>query len=190
MVPGEQSAFNSPSGIPLDAAVGGGAGVYVAEAGSHVIRYTQLSNGATSTVAGSPGVSGWGDSPSQIRFNAPTDLASSPFTGRLYCADRGNNRLRGISLLAGYPGTPTLIWTVAGSGAAGWVEGSGQSAAFNSPISVALDTAASRSSGVGDVLYVGDSTNLRIRVVTVPPGGGGGGGCRFHSLWRRYRGVG
>lgn len=112
--------------------------------------------GASSVIAG-PGslAEGDGGPATQARLNHPTGIALDSI-GNLYIADRDNNRIRRVGL----DGT---ITTVAGTGTAGNT-GDGASAllaTLNSPSSVRFD--------VYGNLYIADTGNSRIRMVT--PGG-------------------
>jgi len=71
--------------------------------------------------------------------------------GNVYVADRNNHKIRKIT-------TPGYDMVLAGSGTAGYAEGTGASAQFSSPAGVALDAA-------GNV-YVADAGNHRIRKIT------------------------
>ncbi len=73
--------------------------------------------------------------------------------GFAYVADFNNNRVRRIVLTTG------AVTTLAGSGTAGWTDGTGTSAAFWQPLYVALD-------GLGN-LYVTDWGSHRIRKVVL-----------------------
>jgi DNA-binding beta-propeller fold protein YncE len=72
-------------------------------------------------------------------------------TGNVYVADDTNHRIRKIS-----PGG--VVTTLAGSGTAGFADGTGAAAQFHHPFSVAVDS-------TGNV-YVADSSNGRIRKIT------------------------
>jgi sugar lactone lactonase YvrE len=95
----------------------------------------------TVTIAGdgSPGI-----------FNRPGSVAVDS-TGRVYVADEQNHRIRFI--------TPERsITTLAGSGSAGFADGQGAGAEFDSPFGLAVD-----SSGK---VFVADTYNGRIRTIT------------------------
>jgi len=106
-------------------------------------------------VAGTPGVSGNngtlnGVAASAAKFNAPTGIACDRY-GTLYVADTSNQQIRVIkngkvSVLAG------------SAGLTGLVDGSGETARFNTPTDVAVDRAG--------VVYVADKNNHAIRKIT------------------------
>ena len=87
---------------------------------------------------------------STARFNFPQGLATDA-GGNVYVADTSNHRIRKV--------TPSgLVSTLAGSGVAGFLDGTGTIARFDLPTGVAT-------SGLGDV-YVADEQNHRIRKIT------------------------
>lgn len=84
------------------------------------------------------------------RFAGPFGLAVDS-AGIVYVADTGNHRVRKIM--------PTgLVLDVAGSGTAGYADGPGAAAQFNSPNAVTV--------GPDGTVYVGDIGNLRIRAIS------------------------
>jgi hypothetical protein len=103
-----------------------------------------------STVAGSgPGsAEGVGTA---AKFNQPSGLATDA-GGNIFVADTKNHRIRRIAL----DGTVT---TFAGTGVAGFADGAGAGAQFNEPTSLVF--------GSTGTLYVADSLNHRIRVITL-----------------------
>lgn len=142
---GAEAEFFSPLGISVD-----GAGtLYVADSGNHKIRKIEA-GGAVSTVAGT-GLQGSTDGDNSIaKFKFPSDLAVSA-SGIIYVADSGNHKIRKIT-------ADGMVSTLAGSGTAGDLDGTGTSARFNNPSGIAIDA--------GGNLYVADTGNHKIRKVT------------------------
>jgi len=141
--PAASAQFSSPSGVVMNMA-----GIlYVADRDNHRIR--KIVNGIVTTLAGN-GVAGFGDGPPNFtQFNAPYGVALD-LAGNIFVADKLNQRIRKIT-----PGG--LTSTIAGSGAAGFANGSGDVAKFNSPTSLAVDSAGT--------IYVADPLNQRIREI-------------------------
>jgi sugar lactone lactonase YvrE len=100
------------------------------------------------------GTAGYFDGPiNQAQFSNPHQMCRDS-EGNLYVADTGNHCIRKINMKTGY------VSTVAGlPQQAGYVNGTGEVAKFNSPCGLAIDNE--------DVLYVGDSNNHAIRRVAV-----------------------
>jgi DNA-binding beta-propeller fold protein YncE len=84
-------------------------------------------------------------------FMYPLDVAVDA-AGVVYVADTGNNRIRKIT-------TSGNVYTLAGNGTAGLVDGNGLEAQFSNPTRVALDPS-------GRFLYVLDTGNQCVRKVT------------------------
>jgi sugar lactone lactonase YvrE len=103
-----------------------------------------------STLAGS-GVAGYLDGTgTAASFNIPTGNAVDA-SGNLYVTDSFNNLIRKI--------TPAgVVTTFAGSGEAGFANGTGTASKFNYPCAIAVDS--------GGNLYVADTYNNRIRKIT------------------------
>jgi sugar lactone lactonase YvrE len=111
---------------------------------------TLSSQSIVSTLAGSGNASFLNGVGSNASFKYPSGVAVDK-SGNVYVADSGNNRIRKITA----NGTVT---TLAGSGTAGFADGTGVNASFNFPGGVAVDAS-------GNV-YVADNGNNRIRKIT------------------------
>jgi sugar lactone lactonase YvrE len=145
--------FYGPRSVAFDAA----GNAYVADYGNNVIRKITPA-GAVTTFAGS-GIGGYVEGAgNQAQFNGPQGVAVDA-KGNVYVADRYNNAIRKItpagvvSTLAGY-----LSQVVSGLFIAGYLDGTGTTAAFSQPTAVACDAA-------GNV-YVADNGNHAVRMIT------------------------
>jgi len=136
--------FNEPYGMALDAA----GNLYVADSGNHRIRMIDPVGNVT-TLAGS-GVGGFLDgNAATALFNQPNGVELDA-AGNLYVADSGNHRIRMVD-------TYGNVTTFAGSGVAGFVDGSSATAQLNWPADLSID-------GAG-TLYVADTFNHAIRKI-------------------------
>jgi sugar lactone lactonase YvrE len=144
---GSEARFNYPSGVAVDSA----GNAYVADTGNNRIR-KMTSAGVVTTLAGSASSSGYADGTgSAAQFYFPSGLAVDS-SGTVYVADTENHTIRKVTA-AGVVTTLAGLAKVFGS-----TDGTGSEALFDSPSSVAADSA-------GNV-YVADFGNQTIRKVT------------------------
>jgi RHS repeat-associated protein len=142
---GTSATFYHPVGMCIDAA----GNIYVADEDNNMIR-KMTPAGVVTTIAGQTG-SGYVDGASSVaKFNLPCGVAVDA-SGNVYVADYNNNVIRKVTAAG-------TVSTFAGSGAVGSANGTGTSASFNHPFSVAID-------GLGN-LYVADRLNNMIRMIT------------------------
>ena len=139
---GSNALFNFIIGIVTDSQ----GTIYVADAINHKIRKITPS-GVVSTLAGN--TEGFADGTgSNAQFNAPIGLAIDA-ANNIYVTDTGNHKIRKI--------TPDgLVSTIAGS-VAGFADGNGANAEFDSPVGISIDTQ--------DNIYVSDLSNFKIRKI-------------------------
>jgi trimeric autotransporter adhesin len=139
-----------PDGIAVDAS----GNVYVADMAANVVRVIAPS-GTISTYAGqgTAGYTGDGGLAKQAQLNTPTGLARDS-AGNLYIADSGNNAVRKVSKSG-------AIATVAGNGSMGYSGdgGAATAAALDEPEGVTVDPSG--------LLYIADTFNNRVRVVSL-----------------------
>lgn len=123
---GSSAKFFSPSSVVCDKS----GNIYVADKLNHRIRKVSP-DGFVTTFAGN-GQQGLIDGAgTAASFSNPAAVAIDA-VGNLYVADQSNNAIRKIS--------PTgYVTTIAGNGAAGFVNGNGAEARFNSPKGVTID---------------------------------------------------
>ncbi|MDB5010000.1 MAG: repeat-containing protein [Mucilaginibacter sp.] len=135
---GTLCAFNSPSGLAIDAQ----GNIYVADQGNSAIRMVTPA-GVVTTLAGTP-----------VQKNVVGSVTSLAVDaqGNLYIADE-SGRILEIT-------AAKVLYTLAGSiNTAGFVDGPGSTALFSTPMGVTVDTK-------GNV-YVGDFNNNCIRKIVV-----------------------
>ena len=112
--------------------------------------FTYQVNTTASAWAGS-GVYAFSDGTgTTAQFSFPTGIARDA-AGNIFVADRDNHRIRKIT-----PGG--MVTTIAGSGAAGYANGTGTAAQFNQPYSITVDASGN--------LFVADRINHAIRKIT------------------------
>jgi len=147
--PATAARLDDPRGLAYDAA----GNLYVSNAeGSAVpsVRRIDPAGTITTVAGGQPaGYGGDGGPATEARLNEPRSIAVAGST--LYVADSLNNRIRAVDLVTG------LIWTVAGTGSAGFGGDGGPAAAarLSAPRGVAVTPD-------GDVIVI-DTGNDRLR---------------------------
>jgi sugar lactone lactonase YvrE len=153
----DASFFQDPIGIAIDAK----GNVYVADAGNNAIRKIDA-NGVVTTIAGN-GVIGVKDGVgSEAAFNHPTDIVVTA-DGTLYVTDTLNHSIRSISsggqvkTLNALSGRIIEVTPGQVVQAGDFQDGALQSAKFNEPTGLALDSKGN--------LYVSDTGNQRIRYI-------------------------
>ncbi len=122
---GSTSIFNAPRGIAIDKL----GNLYVADKENNRIQQI-TANGVVSTFAGDGGA-GFANGPANsAQFNKPHAVAID-LQGNVYVADTDNHCIRKIS--------NGVVSTFAGGSGVGLVNGSANSAQFNSPAGIAVD---------------------------------------------------
>jgi hypothetical protein len=154
------SASLCPMGIALDNA----ANIYIADGSDMRIRKVTAATGIISTVAGNGPInsgngaySGDGGPAVSADLGCPYGVAVDS-SDNVYIADTCNNRIREVTASTG------IINTIAGNGTAGYT-GDGYAATIaelNGPFEVSVD-------GTGHI-YIADTQNNRIRIVTASTG--------------------
>ena len=117
----------------------------------HFIVVTCFSQNRVSTYSGNGNAGSLNGAVTVATFNSPFGLSIDK-NNNLYVADAGNNCIRKINTVTGE------VKTLAGTGVAGWKDGSSDTAKFNSPADLCVDD-------LGNV-YVSDFLNQRIRKIT------------------------
>jgi hypothetical protein len=145
--------LDRPAGVAVDSH----GNIYIADTHNNRVREVVASSGNIVTVAGTgvAGFSGDGAAATAATLNYPTAVAVDS-NGNVYIADTNNHRIREIA--------GTTINTVAGDGEQFYSGdgGAATAAGLDSPNGVAVDTAFN--------IYIGDTHNQRVRLVTFTTG--------------------
>jgi sugar lactone lactonase YvrE len=141
--------MNAPTGAVVDHA----GNLLVVDTGNNVVRKITPA-GVISTFAGTgtAGYSGNGGAATAAKLNAPLGIAIDA-SGNVYIADTGNNQVRKVN-------SAGTISNYAGNSAPGFNGDGGSATAANllAPSGLAMDTSSN--------LYIADTSNYRIRMVT------------------------
>lgn len=148
------SGLFQPHGTASDPS---GTNLYIADSANHIIVKVVIATGATSTIAGSFGISGSIDGVgSAARFNNPQGIATDGTN--VYIAGPVDNYVRKLELstntvttMAGNPGGGVI-------GTPGFLDATGTASFLNQPRGLATD---------GTNVYVADSNNHRIRKIVI-----------------------
>lgn len=152
-------AINASFGYPAGLSVTSAGDVFVADYNNNRIRKINAMGIVTTVVGnGTAGFSGDGSSAINASVNFPTGVFVD-LNGNIFIADRGNNRIRKVTVSDGN------INTVAGSGVFGY-GGDGGSAI--SPCAKLADPHKIRVDAAGN-LFIADQSNNRIRKVDTNP---------------------
>ena len=149
--PAVSTEFSSPQAVTADAA----GNLYIADSANNRVRKVDAVTKNVSTVAGTGigGYSGDGGAATSARLDYPYAVAVDA-AGNLYIADSNNNVVRRVDAATG------VITTVAGDGSEGYGgdDGAATQAQLDTPSAVAVDA--------GGNLYIADSSNGCLRVVS------------------------
>ena len=134
-----------------------GTTLYVTDRGQHSIRTVDTTTAQVGTIVtnGAGGLAGGyanGDGRT-ARFNTPSSIVAAGGS-TLYVADTNNHRIRRVR--PGAAAAAAQVSDFAGSGTAGYADGTGTAAQFDNPTGLAVS---------GTTLYVADSGNNRIRSI-------------------------
>ncbi len=147
---GVAAQFNFPHNL----AINGSGTMYLADVMNHRIR-TITPGGVVTTLAGSGAAGNADGTGAAAQFNRPLSLALGE-PDNLYVSTENGHNIRRIII------STQVVTTLAGSGTAGFADGTGAAAQFNIPDGLAFD-------GVG-TLYVADLNNHRIRSIITANG--------------------
>lgn len=143
---GTAARFSSPWGIAVDSF----GNLFVVDTEVSTLRKI-TPDGVVTTLAGSPRLNGLvNGTGAAARFLVPYDVAVDT-SGNIYVSDHGNHVIRKVTASG-------VVTTLAGSGTAGYADGTGAAALFKFPSGLTVDSA-------GNV-YVADTDNQVIRKIT------------------------
>jgi len=145
---GTAAQFNNPQGVTTD-----GTNVYVSDTSNNRIRKIVISTGVVTTLAGSGTAASVDGTGTAAQFNGPQGLTTDG--SNLYVAESTGNKIRKIVISTG------VVTTLAGSGTAASVDGTGTAAQFNTPFGITTDITN---------LYVTDLNGNKVRKIVISTG--------------------
>ncbi|HEY5994054.1 MAG TPA: hypothetical protein VIU46_05575 [Gallionellaceae bacterium] len=152
---GSAATFNNPAGITIDST---NSILYVSDTGNNKIRSISISSGTVTSLTGPAGsavVAGAVDGPGSLAsFSGPRGITN--IGGTLFVADTGNNKIRSVDSSTGAVGSVTGTTNLPSG--AGALDGSNSNATFNAPAGI---------TAIGTALYVADTNNNKIRVISI-----------------------
>jgi hypothetical protein len=152
---GDQTSPTPPRFLfPRSVAIHPDGTLIVADPNNQRIRRVNVTDRVVTTLKGD-GVPAFSNDPG-ARFNNPLSV-SVDSAGNVIVADEGNHLIRRFSVVGNVVGN---VETIAGS-SAGFADGAGGTAQFDSPSGVAVDA------NTDTIIYVADLANNRIRRIVV-----------------------
>lgn len=147
---GLAARFHGPTGCTTD-----GVNLFITDTRNHTIRKVVIATGVSTTLAGSPNVSGSVDGiGTEARFREPQGITTDGTN--LYVADSSNHAIRKLVIATG------VVTTLAGTlGTTGFDDGIGSLARFSFPNGLTTD---------GANLYVSDTYGQKIRKIVIATG--------------------
>lgn len=142
---GSAAGFNYPTVVTTDNLNN----IIVVDRSNHKIRKI-TADGTVTTIAGTGAIGTLDGSALTATFRYP-DGAVTDSQGNIFISDQSNHKIRKLA-------TDGMVSTFAGSGVAGFLDGTGTTAKFYYPAGMAIDA--------NDNLYVADYSNHRIRKIT------------------------
>ncbi|MFN8273556.1 MAG: T9SS type A sorting domain-containing protein [Flavobacteriaceae bacterium] len=139
------ASFNRPVSLTIDPS----GSILVADFYGHKIRKI-TPNGNVTTIAGNGEDGNTDGSALESSFSYPVGVVTDA-SGNIFIADQNNHKIRKIS-------TDGNVTTFAGSGIAGFADGTAATAKFNGPTGITIDDL--------NNLYVADQQNQRIRKIS------------------------